>query len=190
MAPIYTFDGAERLITMSGTPYEIDVKDLYSRWKDWVKTTDDAKNAVAFLSVGGNVIDAGAGTSIPAYIYITNGWTIRPQEADHTLPVTNGILLRDGGGDPFEDTVGAFTVRINYQQPVQGISVGIGNIYPDLGNVQAMRLLLDALALGKVIPPVVYPGTLTIRDKDDTKDRITATVDTDGTRTPTGYDAD
>lgn len=189
MATTYTFDGPERLVTMSGD-LEIDVKDMYSRWKQWLKDTDEAKNAVAFLSVGGDEVDPVAGTAIPAYIYITNGWTIRPQESDHTLAVINGILLRDGGGDPFEDTVGAFTVRVNYQQPVQAISVGIGNIYPDLGNVEATRLLLDALALGKVIPPGAFPGTLTIRDKDDTKDRITATVDSDGTRTPTGYDAD
>ena len=80
-------------------------------------------------------------------------------------------------------------MRINYQQPVQAISVGIGNIYADVTNVQAMKLILDALALGKVIPPGVLPGTLTIRDKDDTKDRVTATVAADGTRTPLGYDA-
>jgi hypothetical protein len=35
-------------------------------------------------------------------------------------------LLREGGGDPFEDTVGAYTVRINYQQPVQAITVETG----------------------------------------------------------------
>ncbi len=185
----YAFDGAERLITLSGD-FDLDVKDMYSRWKEWLKDTDGAKNIIAFLAIGGNEIDPVAGTEIPAYVYITNGWTIRPQEVDQTLNVINGILLREGGGDPFEDTAGAFTVRINYQQPVQAISVGIGNIYADITNIQATRLLLDALVLGKVIPPGALPGTLTIRDKDDTKDRATATVDTDGTRTPLGYDAD
>jgi hypothetical protein len=185
----YAFDGAERLITLSGD-FDLDVKDLYSRWKEWLKDTDGAKTIIAFEAVGGNEIDAAAGTEIPAYVYITNGWTIRPQELDQTLNVINGILLREGGGDPFEDTVGAFTVRINYQQPVQAISVGIGNIYPDITNIQATRLLLDALALGKIIPPGSYPGTLTIRDKDDTKDRETATVDTDGSRTPLAWDLD
>jgi hypothetical protein len=190
MATVYTFDGAERLITMSGTPYEIDVKDMYSRWKQWAKDTDGAKNAMAFDSVGGNVIDAAAGTAIPAYIYIKNGWGIRPQEVDHTLNVINGVLLREGGGDPFEDTVGAFTVRVNYQQPVQAISVGIGQIYADINNVQAMRLLIDAMVTGKIIPPGSLPGVLTGRDKDDTKDRFTATVAADGTRTPISYDPD
>lgn len=118
----YAFDGAERLITLSTTT-ELDVKDVYSRWKQWLKDTDEAKNIIAFLSVGGDPVDPIAGTEIPAYIYITNGWTIRPMEADHTLDVVNGILLREGGGDPFEDTVGDYQVRVNYQQPVQAITV-------------------------------------------------------------------
>jgi hypothetical protein len=190
MATTYSFDGPERLITMTGSPYEIDVKDMYSRWKEWVKDTDEAKNEHAFVAIGGQDIDAVAGTKIPCYCYITNGWTIRPQELDHTLSVINGILLREGGGDPFESTVGGYNVRILYQQPVQAISVGIGNLYPDLGNIQAMRLLIDSLVLGKVIPPGALPGLLTIRDRDDTKDRVTATVAADGTRTPLTYDPD
>ena len=96
----YAFDGPERLIVLGGD-FTLDVKDMYSRWKDWVKATDDGKNINAFLSIGGNEIDPIAGTEIPAYIYIDNGWTIRPQEADQTLAVVNGILLREGGGDPF-----------------------------------------------------------------------------------------
>lgn len=190
MATIYTFDGAERLITMSGTPYEIDVKDLYSRWKDWVKGTDEGKNAAAFLSVGGDTIDAAAGTEIPAYIYITNGWTIRPQEVDHTLTVSNGILLREGGGDPFEDTVGAYTVRVNYQQPVQAITTPglILDAFVESSTTlnEAIRLMLSALA-GKLSG--APSGPIVIRDIDDTKDRITATVDANGNRLSVTTDA-
>lgn len=76
--------------------------------------------------VGGNVIDAGAGTSIPPYIYLLNGWRVKPQEAHHTLNVTGGVLLVNGGGDPFVNTTGSFIVRINYSQPVQAITVATG----------------------------------------------------------------
>ena len=76
--------------------------------------------------LGGNDIDLGAGTSIPIYIYLLNGWKIKPKEANHTLNVTNGILLVDGGGDPFNNPSGAYTVRINFQQPVQAIGVATG----------------------------------------------------------------
>ena len=48
----------------------------------------------------------------------------RPQEASGTtLNVINGVLVGEAGADPFVDTVGAYTVRINYEQPVQAITV-------------------------------------------------------------------
>ena len=191
MATTYIFDGAERLITMTGD-FEIDVKDMYSRWKEWVKNTDEGKNAMAFLSVGGDTVDAAAGTEIPAYIYIQNGWTIRPQESDHTLIVVNGILLRDGGGDPFEDTVGAFTVRINYQQPVQAITTP-GLIMESIVEngytlEQSVRLMLSALVAELSGAP---SGPIVIRDINDTKDRISMPVDASGNRIgPATYDPD
>lgn len=54
-------------------------------------------------------------------------WQIRPDEANHTLTVENGILYVEGGGDPFVDTVGAYTVRINYSQPVEVLLVSTGS---------------------------------------------------------------
>ena len=122
----YIFDGPQRIVYLPAGETILDLKDLYSRWKQWVQAGDNAKFLEAFDSVGGNPIDPIAGTEIPAYIFIVNEWTIHPWEADHTLAVINGIIVRLGGGDPFEDTTGAFTVRINYQQPVQAITVSAG----------------------------------------------------------------
>jgi hypothetical protein len=76
--------------------------------------------------VGGNDIDTGAGTKIPIFVFLQNGWRVRPQEANHTLNVTDGVLLVEGGGDPFVNTTGSYVVRINYQQPVQAISFSTG----------------------------------------------------------------
>lgn len=47
---------------------------------------------------------------------------ITPNLANHTLAVTEGIILVDGGGEPFLNSTG-YTVKINYQQPVQAITV-------------------------------------------------------------------
>lgn len=127
------FDGDNLEISLSTGTTTLDVVDLYSRWKDWVKISDNAKYLVAFaradapgVPLGGDDIDLIAGTTVPVYLFLTNGWRIRPQEASHTLTVTSGILLVLGGGDPFLDTLGTFTVRINYQQPVQAITVATG----------------------------------------------------------------
>ena len=120
-----TFDGSNRLMILTTGTVVLDVRDLYSRWKDWV-LAGNAQYPVAFSPVGGEDIDIAAGTEVPFYCFLINGWRVRPQEASHTLKVTNGILLVDGGGDPFVDTLSPYTVRINYQQPVQAITVATG----------------------------------------------------------------
>jgi hypothetical protein len=118
-----TFDGTAKTMTLSAGTTQLNVLDLYSRWKDWI-AAGNAWAPQAFAPVGGDPIDVAAGTSIPLYAFLINAWRVRPQEANHTLAVTGGVLLVDGGGDPFLDTAGDFVVRINYQQPVQAIVVG------------------------------------------------------------------
>lgn len=121
-----TFDGPNKLVILSTGTTSLSVRDLWSRWVDWVLTSDNSKYLPALAQVGGNDIDAGAGTKIPIYAFLQNGWRLRPQEASHTLAVSDGVLLVDGGGDPFVNTTGSFIVRINYQQPVQAISFSSG----------------------------------------------------------------
>lgn len=136
----FTVDTVNKLFIAKAGVRTFDVRvDLYSDAKEhWI--ADDTANKFTFPFIdpatgrttaqGGPDIDPIAGTSIPTYVYLENGWRVRPDEADHTLGVTGGILLVQGGGDPFVDTLGAFTVRINYQQPVQAIVVASGSVTP------------------------------------------------------------
>lgn len=121
----FTFDGAAKIVALSGTSV-LDLRELYSGWKQWVQTADNAKYLPAFSVTGGDPIDEAAGTEIPGYFFLQNGWKVRPMAANHTLSVTNGILLVQGGGDPFVDPLGTYTVRILFQQPVQAITVATG----------------------------------------------------------------
>jgi len=121
------FDGPTKQITLTTGTVTMSVLDLWSRWVDWFLTGDNSKYGIWFLQIGGNDIDLSAGTSIPVYIFQDSGVSIKPQEADHTLAVTDGVLVLIGGGDPFMDTTGAYTVRVNYQQPVQAIGVASGS---------------------------------------------------------------
>ncbi len=91
-----SFDGPTKVITLSSGTTTLDVADLYSRWKDWVAT--NAQYQPAFSVVGGETINASEGTKVPLYAFLINGWKVKPQEANHTLNVTNGILLVEGGG--------------------------------------------------------------------------------------------
>lgn len=119
----YVFDGINKKITLTSGTVEFDVRDLYSRWVDWWLTGDNSKYLIAFSTTGGEDINVTDGTSIPIYSFLKNGWRIKPQEADHNLIVKGGILLVAGGGEPFLDTDSPFLVQINYQQPVQVITI-------------------------------------------------------------------
>lgn len=121
-----TFNGTTKRIICDAATATIDVVGVYTEWVDWALTSDNLKYLAAFSELGGNVIDSGAGTSVPVYGFLINNWRVAPDEADHTLAVTGGIILVSGGGDPFVDTTGDYTVRINYQQPVQAITVSTG----------------------------------------------------------------
>ncbi len=122
----YTFNGENKLIILTSGTTEVSIRDLWSRWVDWFLTSDNSKYLIAFEQVGGNDIDVSIGTTIPIYVFMKNNWKIRPQESNHTLIINDGILIVDGGGDPFVNTLGSFAIRINYSQPVQAITVATG----------------------------------------------------------------
>ncbi len=113
---MYAFEGDTKTITLPAGMLTLDLIDLYSRWKDWLREDGHAGFALAFHAVGGDI------PAIPLYLFLLNGWSIVPQAAHHTLTVSAGILEREGGGDPFADPVGEFKIRINRQTP--GIAIG------------------------------------------------------------------
>lgn len=120
-----SFNGSTKVVSIT-TDTTLDVKDLWSRYVDWFLTSDNSKYGEAMSQVGGNDIDPSAGTSIPVYIYLLNGWKVKPKEANHTLNVNNGILLTSDSSTPYQATSGSYNVVIRDQQPVQAIGVATG----------------------------------------------------------------
>lgn len=195
-----SFDGAAKVIVLSTGTTSLSVVDLWSRYLDWLAIGDNSKYAVAMTSLGGDTIDASSGTSVPAYVFLQNGWRVKPQNADHTLNVTTGVLLVSGGGDPFINSDTAHVIRINYSQPVQAVTVATGGggdpatiasavlasaIETGYDLKSAMRLVLSAMA-GKVSG--AQSSSIHFRNVTDTKDRIIATVDGNGNRTVMVHD--
>lgn len=138
----FSFDAAQKRISLSAGTVSLDVRAVYSRWKEWAQAADNSKYLPAFSVTGGDTIDAASGTSIPCYAFLQDGWRVKPQEAHHTLNVTGGVLLVSGGGDPFVETAGSYVVRINYQQPVQAITVSTGGTV-----APTQQQIRDAMAL-------------------------------------------
>lgn len=164
----FSFNGDTKVITLLTGTTSVSVRDLWSRWVDWFLTSDNSKFPPAFEQVGGNSIDENAGTYIPIYSFLMNGWKLKPQESNHTLTIGDGVLLVNGGGDPFNNTNGAYTVRINYQQPVQAITVSTGGttgggLTTDQNNaLMAINPALEVVNQGVQNASLLIPHTVSI----------------------------
>lgn len=105
-----SFNGSSKLIILGEGTRAITVKEIYSRWKDWVLLSDNAKYLQALSVIGGDPLPGG--NYLGSTFFLENGWKIRPQEADHSLTVSGNIYTRDGGA-PFVTTTGAYNVLIS-----------------------------------------------------------------------------
>lgn len=169
-----SFDPAQKLAILSAGTTTLNVVDLYSRWKDWARSSDNSKYPPAFSVTGGDVIDSGAGTSVPCYAFLQNGWRVRPQESSHTLNVVGGVLLVAGGGDPFVSTLGSFFVGVRYSQPVQAITVSTSGGGGGMTTTQATQLEelwrlkgLDVAAPLEVAADAMTAGTIALGITED-----------------------
>lgn len=118
------FDPATQRIILDAAA--VTASELWSRWADWTVLADNAKYLPAFKQVGGD--DLGGGLSIPPYLFLLNGWRVRPMEQSHTLIIT-GNLFVEGGGVPVVPTLGNFNVSAQYTVPVQ--AQGINTVGSD-----------------------------------------------------------
>lgn len=109
----YSFTGTTKIITPADPPVggviNIDVQDLYSRWVDWLLTSDNSKYLVAMRVVGGDPLPGSKQLGLT--YFLTNGWRIRPYEASHTMNI-DGNLYTEEGVSPFIPTVGTYNVTI------------------------------------------------------------------------------
>lgn len=116
-----TFDGASRRVILDSSA--VSAEEIWSRWVDWFQSADNSKWLPAMRNVGGD--ELGGGLRIPPYIFLLNGWRVRPMEASHNLNVT-GNLFVEGGGVPVVPTLGTYQVNVSYTVPVQAQAYDVG----------------------------------------------------------------
>jgi len=128
-----TFDATSKRIILDSA--SVTAEAIWSRWEDWLVLGDNAKYLPAMSHVGGDTL--GGGLLIPNYIFLENGWRVRPMEANHNLTIT-GNLFVTGGGIPVVSTLGVYQVNVNYTVPVQaqGISTS-GSVGPTAADIAA-----------------------------------------------------
>ncbi|APU88976.1 conserved hypothetical protein [Virus Rctr197k] len=115
MADVVTFDPVTRVITeiAAGVINTINAQEIYSEWKDWLRTADNAKYPFAFTYVGGDPITLTV--SVGSTFFLENGWRIRPAELSHKLTVVGNIYTREPGESIFLPTLAPFTVLAETQ---------------------------------------------------------------------------
>jgi hypothetical protein len=92
MAQVFLFDGESSRIKCQNTS-SFTMTEVYSRWKDWVLTSDNAKFLRAFRFVGGD--PTVSGRSLGITYFLMNNWRIVPftGSLDYDLDVEGNLFL-------------------------------------------------------------------------------------------------
>ncbi|NEP60863.1 MAG: hypothetical protein F6K31_28410 [Symploca sp. SIO2G7] len=113
-----TFDGTQKLIIADIGTTLLDVQEVYSAWKEWVRT-EGIRFLPAFEAIGGQSLPGGlfAGRTF----FLTNGWKFKPQEADHRLTIVGNLYTDDGS--PVTVSVPGYTIEISLATSAQAQGV-------------------------------------------------------------------
>lgn len=101
-----TFNGPLKRIQVNAGITEIDVREMYSAWKDWARLSDNTKWLKALEVVGGD--DIGGGQFAPIFFFLLNGWRIRPDDTSgaHTLLISTNLYSVPASADKYEEIAG------------------------------------------------------------------------------------
>jgi hypothetical protein len=129
-----------------------------------------------------------AGTTFARVIEIINGYSVEFENGSYTVVLLgsnnnifdaeNGILVQNTVQIIAQNSAGLIVSAAETASDIAD-AVLAASIEPTTSMVEALRLIL-ATQVGKLSGAA--GTTITIRDIDDTKDRIVATVDADGNR--------
>ncbi len=169
-----SFDGPNTTITLDSGVTSVTVQEVYSRWKDWVAASDNAKYLPAFRVIGGDPL--GGGISAGAYFFLRNdnGWKIKPPEEDISIDLEGNLYPQDAlGSAVIAGTTGNYNsdIRLTTSSLTQVVSTGSGLSASEQTKLQEIwqRLGLDS-----------NNSTTNRTDGGYTSGTITVTGSTDG----------
>ena len=135
-----TFDGANKRIILNST--SVTASEIWSRYMDWLAAdSNNAKWGLAMTQIGGD--DLGSGLFVPIYVFLQNGWRVRPMESSHQLMITGNLFVAEGGS-PLVNTLGNYNVIAQYTVPVQAQAMATSGGSGGLTNEQATQLMKTA----------------------------------------------
>lgn len=111
----YIFSGSDKLIYLTTTG-SVEVKDMFSRWKEWVLSGSNAGYLQAMRTVGGDPITETL--NLGSTFFLINGWQIRPFTASYTLDVNGNLYAEFTSGsqtitqDPISMPGGSYNILV------------------------------------------------------------------------------
>ena len=194
LAEKVSFNGVTKHITVNAGVTALDIgPDVYSAWKRWVMREDNMRFLPAMRATGGDPIPGG--TTGSTY-FTSNSWRLI---YDPSIVAVTGVLYSEvddtaywsaAGLPVYPATVSALVNNaVSYQNVVTGTALtptetadAVWQRVIESGiSAEQMTRLMAAILLGKVSG--AGTGTEVFRDINDTVNRVTATVDTNGNRT-------
>ena len=106
----FTFNGAAKTISFTGGA--LSVREMWSRYIDWLETGDNSKYLPMLRTVGMDTPD------IPFYVFLEIGVTLVVTNTTIPTVVGDGVVKTDDSRDPF----GGAVVNVRYEAP--GIAIG------------------------------------------------------------------
>lgn len=114
MADVVTFDPINlRIIEIdTGQPSnELDLREIYSEWKDWLLADSSRKGyPQAFRVVGGDPVSDTE--QLGSTFFLLFPWKIRPAEYDHRLTIVGNLFTDPAGEAAVITTLGNYTVNV------------------------------------------------------------------------------
>lgn len=181
--PSISFDGAAKQIILSDVG-DYSAQDLYSYWKLWVASGVGTPIEPAFDTTGGD--DIGGSTKIGQYFFLRtdNGWSIKLPEASGAVKLTGNLFPRVSGAVMFTNPSSpGITVRVTVSTSAQALLVDQNIFDTAIEGSKTFRQLLQVMSASLAGKVSVAGNQVTIRDVNDTADRIVATTDSAGQRT-------
>jgi len=109
-----TFDPIEKVIQLD--TYTVSERQLWTAFVDWSVEGDNLKYGVGMTQLGGEA-------PVALYIFLAEGWRVRPLSGAGITTITGNLLTTDNDS-PIQQAVGA--VQVNLETPVQAVAIEVG----------------------------------------------------------------
>lgn len=121
-----SFNGPSLTITLSSADTVVEVSEIYSRWKEWVLISDNAKYKPAFRQAGGDPLGGGVSAGVNTFIRNDLGWRIKPPEESIAINLIGNLYPEDPLVVWRAPTVGTFDTSINTNNAATALIVSTG----------------------------------------------------------------